>query len=97
MNIPFPKMHIAQSAINRIINTLSDGGQLSLPLTTPEVPQPGMMGQALDVALTTPPPASGAPPGTEDAAQAGIVDAAATGTSPFNQALLNVTAPPAPQ
>ena len=75
----FPKMHIAQSVTNRIMNIANKvqpaTGQATMP---PAVPQPQAMGKAIDQALAQPPGAMAAPPGAE-----GIVTAAALeGSSP---------------
>lgn len=68
--IRFPKMHIAESVANRIMNLADDmrsGGFMppGEPTPPPEVPaSTALEGATLDQALATPPPADmAAPPG----------------------------------
>lgn len=66
--IRFPKMHIAESVANRILNLADDmraGGFMPPPepVPPPELPgAPTMEGAQLDQALATPPPADMAAP-----------------------------------
>ena len=74
--IRFPRMHIAQSVANRILNVANGVGQSNK--APPSLPEPLPMGQALDQALTTPPQPMAMPDGGEDA----MTTAAMEGTSP---------------
>jgi hypothetical protein len=87
--IPFPKLHIAESALNRIFNAL-DGEMQSLnpPMEAPEVPDSTMEGAALEQELETPAPPVSLPPGTEDAAGVGAFESARSGGSAFDGALM---------
>lgn len=87
--IPFPKMHIADSVINRILNTLEDKTTSALevsPVEMPPVPNAEMLGAQIDAKVTTPPPATESM--DPESADAGMVEASALGGSPFNGALL---------
>jgi len=70
MSIKFPKMHIATSVVNRILN-VADGlpdRPSELP-TAPDLPNIGAQGLMLDNALATPPP--GELPGIDGAPDPG--------------------------
>lgn len=64
--IKFPKLHIAQSVTNRILNVadeLDDGeAQEATSIVPPSLPDRDTAGDAIDVALATPPPEVSAPP-----------------------------------
>lgn len=68
MTIRFPKMHIAASVANRILNLADDmraGGFMPPPEPTPPPelpPSPVMAGAQLDQELATPPPQDMAAP-----------------------------------
>lgn len=82
--IPFPKMHIAESVLNRINNALNDAPPTALVITPPPItPDPMMQGAAIDNALSQPAQPAGLPPGVAQDAEAGVLDAAATGGSPL--------------
>lgn len=84
--IPFPKMHIAQSALNRIMNTLEGKTGVFNLIEPPNVPDPQLLGLEIDEEATTPPdPAASPDPG---AAQAGAIESSLTGGSPFDGALV---------
>lgn len=96
MAIPFPKLHIATSAINRILNAME--GEKSLSVTTPamqappDVTSPMVEGEGLDAALSQPPTPVDVPP--QDAPKADEQAAAnsALGGSPFDGALIGTIA-----
>lgn len=82
--IQFPKMHIAASAINRIINAMNDAPSFGLtPPSEPIVPDPTIQGQAIDEQTQTPPKEAGVPLGTEDDANAAMLDSSVQGGSPL--------------
>lgn len=69
----FPKMHVAQSTVNRIINTARLVGQPQRPSEPPVLPNTAAEGARLNEALQTPPAPAALPPGGEGAmAQAAI-------------------------
>lgn len=97
MKIPFPKMHIAQSVLNRISNTLEEKGPLGManhkpaPVKVqdePEVPNPAPLGAEVDRKIEAPSPQIGVPPETETDANNGMLEASVMGGSPFDGALL---------
>ena len=94
MSIPFPKMHIAESAINRILNAVEGEKSLSLSsnemLTPPTAPDPGLEGAQLDQHLNTPPAPADVPPQDAQAADQSAVTTSALGGSPFDGALLGM-------
>jgi len=61
MAIRFPRLHIAESVVNRILNaadeleTRAEARQAAPFAHVPPVPDPSMQGAALDAALATPP------------------------------------------
>ncbi len=87
--IPFPKIHIAESALNRIFNAL-DGEMQSLnpPMEQPSIPDSDAEGAAVETALNTPPAPAEVPPGTEQAAGAGALTSTLSGGGAFDGALL---------
>lgn len=78
--IRFPRMHIAQSVVNRIINTANQvRPQQDLPPPhVPAVPDPGEQGEKIEDALSTSPGPMHSPAGAE----AAMLEAALSGTSP---------------
>lgn len=64
----FPRMHIAESTINRILNVAAGveaaRARATLP---PALPDTAAQGAALDNAMSAPPPPVDLPPGGEDA------------------------------
>lgn len=72
--IRFPKMHIAESVANRLLNFAS--GLDSGGVARPSIPEPNPAGAELDARLTAP---------TEGAApDAGVVAGVVTGESPID-------------
>lgn len=95
--IPFPKLHIAESVLNRIANTLEERGPLGLgsnpPAPAQEIapaiaPDPTQLGTELDAAMTQPPQPVAVTPGLESDAAAGAVQESVLGGSPFQGALI---------
>ena len=85
--IPFPKVHIAESTINRILNTLDgESHTLNPPMVAPTVPESQLQGAQIDAATTK--PAVPAAPPDEAASNAGMLESSVLGGSPFNGALL---------
>lgn len=72
--IKFPRLHIAQSVTNRILNVARDvessglGSKASTPSPTPPVPDPGPMGAQVDAALAVPTSPVAADPAMAEAA-----------------------------
>lgn len=84
MPIPFPRMHIAESVLNRIANTLEGVSPLGMPMLPPPIPpEPMMQGALLDEQLQTPPGEIAVPSGTEGDAAAGAIEESAMGGSPL--------------
>lgn len=84
-SIRFPKMHIATSVSNRILN-IADGLPSIVPAVgtqPPMLPDVGLQGDALNQQLNTPLPATELPGGTDGA----VVDAALNGESLVSPAL----------
>lgn len=82
--IKFPRVHIAQSVVNRILNTRDElrrsaaGGEAGAPapVPPPNVPDPTLEGAELDNNLAEPPPAELPglePPAAEPNDLAGVV------------------------
>lgn len=86
--IPFPKVHIAQSVLNRIMNTLEETGPLSLPVAQPMIPDPTAEGLGIDAAVNTPAAPAAALPGNEEATDSAMLESSLQGGSPFGGALL---------
>lgn len=85
--IPFPKLHIAESAINRILNTLEGkAGPLQFiepPITADPLP----LGLALDEEVQQPIAPSEVPPEQQPGAEAGAEASSLSGGSPFDGAV----------
>lgn len=83
--IRFPKMHIAQSVVNRIMNVADDleMAQNKPAMHVPAMPDATAQGAALDEALATP-PAGVTPP---EGAESGMLSAAIAGDSPVTAAI----------
>ena len=81
MTIRFPKMHIAESVSNRILN-IADGlpsaVTMPLPMSAPVPPDVPGQGEALDAQLQTPPGPAELPAGAD-----GAVVSAALGGEPM--------------
>lgn len=97
--IPFPKMHIAASVINRVNNALEENSPLGLgsrmsapaiPIEQPEVPNPAVIGNALNNKIKEPTQQVGVEPGMETDANNGMLQASVMGGSPFDGALLGM-------
>lgn len=95
--INFPKLHIAESVLNRISNTLEEEGPLgtankkaapAVMQEQPIVPNPDVIGNALNNKIKETPPVVAGPEGMEEETNAAMVESAALGGSPFDGALL---------
>jgi hypothetical protein len=95
--IPFPKMHIAQSVLNRISNALEESGPLGMSNKPPApvemqpppfVPNSDVKGVMLDQDLSKPPGAVGVDPALQPGVESGMITESAIGGSPLNGALL---------
>jgi hypothetical protein len=87
--IPFPKIHIAASVLNRIFNTIEGEPQLAMPQPTPIAPiDPLVQGEQLNNALEQPPPPAAPAPGTEQQTDQSMETTSAEGGSPFDGALV---------
>jgi hypothetical protein len=90
--IPFPKIHIAASVLNRIANTLEGEPQFVTPQYSPLPPtDPSALGQQIDNAVSDPPMPSEPPPGTQQQTNAAMEAASAEGGSPFDGALMGAS------
>lgn len=87
--IPFPRMHIAESVLNRIHNTLMDKQSPLNPvqLAPPIAADPTALGLELDEKLEQPADPVEVPPEAQGSADAGMLDASLQGGSPFDGAL----------
>ncbi len=90
MPIPFPRLHIAESALNRVLNALEEHQTgLGLPMPTPQmVPDPTEQSLMLDDKLSQEPVPAEPPPGTEDATNNAMLESSLQGGSPFDGALM---------
>lgn len=95
--IPFPRMHIAQSVINRISNTLEEVGPLGMSNKKPAAPvaqeppippNPSVEGMQIDNRLKSMPPPVAVPPEQETDVNSAMLETSAMGGSPFDGALL---------
>ena len=96
--IKFPKLHIAESVLNRIANTLEERGPLGLGTNKPAnaipdsetmiPPNPAVLGAEINNQVKTLPGPVAVPPEQQDAANSGMLDAAVTGGNAFDGALL---------
>lgn len=85
--IPFPKLHIAESTINRILNTL-EGQPSALQLIEPPITaDPLPLGLAIDEQVQEQPTPSAVAPEQEAGAEAGALESSLSGGSPFDGAL----------
>lgn len=95
MPIPFPKMHIAASVMNRVLNAMEDKASplgFSAPemAAPPVVTDPAVEGAAIEEATAAPPLPVAVPPGAEAAVDNGMLGESAMGGSPFDGALLSI-------
>ncbi len=84
--IKFPKMHIAQSVVNRILNTAEDiqsnrRMQSAFSMAAPNVPDPTLEGAALDMKMAGDVPPVAAP---ADPTQAAMAAEGVTGGDSMN-------------
>lgn len=96
MPIPFPKLHIAESTVNRILNTIEGEPSLGMPMPPPTPPNPALEGAVLDSELEAPPDDVAVLPEEQDAANQGMVTESAMGGSPFDGALIGAEGAGAP-
>lgn len=64
--IRFPKMHVAKSTVNRILNVADEinaGRMAAATIDIPSLPSEDPKGKALDIATNTPVDPVAAPPG----------------------------------
>lgn len=86
MPIPFPRMHIAQSVLNRIMNTLDEIEPPAIAAVQPEPPiveEPLDEGLTLDASLEQPLPGTTA----NQQQQEGLLAESVVGGSPMQGAL----------
>jgi hypothetical protein len=95
--IQFPKLHIAESVLNRISNTLEERGPLGLASRKPAapvmqeqpvVPNPDVIGNAINNKIKEPMQAVAVAPEKEADANSGMLEASVMGGSPFDGALI---------
>ena len=98
MSIPFPKMHIAASAINRILNAVEGEKTFGLSepqmISPPDIADPATDGAVLDAKLQQPPVPADVPPGQAQATDQNMLANSALGGSPFDGALVGLAASP---
>lgn len=85
--IPFPKLHIAESALNRILNTMEGHASPLQFIEPPLTSDPMQLGLQLDEELTAPAAPSEVPPEQQDGAVAGAEVSSLSGGSPFDGAV----------
>lgn len=87
--IPFPRLHIAESVINRIQNTLDDIQPIFPSINTAPIPptSPVALGQQIEEQTATPPTPGNVP---ADPVEAGAVEETLMGGSPFGGALQGI-------
>lgn len=87
--IPFPKIHIAESVLNRIQNTLDDIEPLFPSFNTAPIPpqDPIALGQHIEQQTETPPIAAEIP---ADPVQAAASEESLLGGSPLDGALVGL-------
>jgi hypothetical protein len=95
--IPFPKLHIAESVLNRIQNTLEERGPLGMSnkqpappeiIDPPMIPNAEPVGSAINHQLGTAVAPVAVPPGQEEIANDSMVESVAMGGTAFDGALL---------
>lgn len=86
--IPFPKLHIAESVLNRIHNYEMDQEPLGIEVPSPLAPDPTALGVKLEEETEAPVAPAAAPPETQDASNDEMLNASVTGGSPFDGALV---------
>lgn len=96
MPVPFPKIHIAESALNRILNALEGESALGLPQLTPTPPNPTLEGVVLDEKLDTPDEPVGVPPDNQSETEQSMVESSLLGGSPFDGALVGAAGDESP-
>ncbi len=89
--IRYPKMHVAQSTANRIINIANGIDSTVVQPSAPVLPDPMAQSEELTAAMKTPPGAMQAPEGAE----ATSVEASLTGGDPLS-ALVSQSLKPTP-
>lgn len=89
--IPFPKLHIATSVMNRVMNAMNGHDPVNVPQPSPTPPvDPSALGQAVEEGAEAPPAPVEVPPQDQAAANDGMLDASLTGHSPLDGALTGV-------
>lgn len=90
--IRFPKMHIAESVVNRILNLRDELPPVHrpMPTPTPNVPDPNVQGLQLDQALAQPTPPVDGGAGPESLGN-NTVEAVLSGGTPLNGLLDTVS------
>ncbi len=86
--LKFPRMHIADSAANRIRNVAAGVVADFMPTPEPTMPDPTEQGQALDQALATPAAPMAAPP------MESVATASLAGDDPLLSAIEQSQEPP---
>ncbi len=88
MPIPFPRMHIAESVINRIMNTMDELEPTPIPQSQPLPPQdPLALGQQIEEQTQQPTPEVELPPSEPEAS---VASESLMGGSPFDGALIGM-------
>ena len=99
--IKFPKLHIAESVLNRIANALDEEGPLGIGSAKPENPQidsetmippnPAVLGMTINNQVREPAAPVAVDPSKEADVESGILESAAMGGSPLDGALMGVS------
>jgi hypothetical protein len=90
MAIPFPTLHIAESALNRVLNALEDNQTgVGIPIMPPITPpEPTAQSLELNDKLSQEPAPIEVPPENSEIANDSMLASSLTGGSPFDGALL---------
>lgn len=89
--IKFPRMHIAQSVQNRILNIVNrvpPSTDLAPPLL-PTVTDPTIQGEDIDAAVSAPAGGAALPPGGEDVMLAAALEGSSPADAAITQGVLN--------
>lgn len=90
--IPFPKLHIAESVLNRIHNTMDGKASLGELISPPIAPDPLPLGLAIDEEVQNPAAPTEVPPAQQESADSGAIENSLTGGSPFDGAVAGALA-----
>ncbi len=90
--IQFPRMHIAESALNRLMNALDEQQPQGIqsPMTPPMAPDPTALGVMIEEQVEQPVPDASVSPEMQESTNAGMLESSVMGGSPFDGALMEM-------